>query len=79
MMTMKSPTDTSVVTMQTSWAILRLVSPRGLDNVRALLTGKDKVLTPAWKIAREGNITWTMRSHANHRELINSEFLLAER
>ena len=52
---------------------------RGLDNVRALLTGKDKILTPAWKIAREGNITWTMRSHANHRELINSEFLLAER
>ena len=52
---------------------------RGLDNVRALLTGKDKVLTPAWKISREGNITWTMRSHSNHRELINSEFLLAER
>lgn len=52
---------------------------RGLDNVRALLTGKDKILTPAWKIAREGNITWAMRSHSNHRELINSEFLLAER
>jgi uncharacterized protein YbaR (Trm112 family) len=52
---------------------------RGLDNVRALLTGKDNVLAPAWKITREGNIAWTMRSHSNHRELINSEFLLAER
>lgn len=52
---------------------------RGLDNVRSLLMGKDRILTPAWKIAREGNITWTMRTHTNHRELINSEFLLAER
>ena len=52
---------------------------RGLDNVRALLTGKNKILTPAWEITREGNITWKMRSHTNHRELIRSEFLLAER
>ncbi len=52
---------------------------RGLGNVRALLMGKDKILTPAWKISREGNITWIMRSHSNHRELINSEFLIAER
>ena len=52
---------------------------RGLDNVRALLAGKNKILTPSWKIAREGSITWTMRSHTNHCELINSEYLLAER
>lgn len=52
---------------------------RGIDNVRLLLTGKDSILTPEWKITREGSVTWTMRSHANHRELINSVFLLAER
>jgi SAM-dependent methyltransferase len=54
-------------------------SGRGLDNVRLLLAGKDKIMTPAWKIAREGRITWTMRSHTNHRELICSDFLCAER
>lgn len=54
-------------------------SGRGLDNVRLLLTGKEKILTPAWKIAGEGKITWTMRTHTNHRELISSDFLRAER
>ena len=52
---------------------------RGRDNVRALLMGKNGVLAPAWRIAREGSVTWAMRSHANHRELISSELLLAER
>lgn len=52
---------------------------RGLDNVQALLKGKDEILTPAWHISREGSITWMMRSHTNHRELIRSEYLLAER
>ncbi|NTV49429.1 MAG: methyltransferase domain-containing protein [Geobacteraceae bacterium] len=52
---------------------------RGLDNVRALLEGKDKVLSPAWKIIREGCINWRMRTHTNHREIISSDFLCAER
>lgn len=52
---------------------------RGLDNVRALLEGKDKVLSPPWAITREGSIAWRMRSHTNHREIINSAFLCAER
>lgn len=52
---------------------------RGVDTVRALLTGKDRVLIPPWNIQREGNITWSMRSHRNHRELIRSDYLLAQR
>ena len=52
---------------------------RGLDNVRTLLEGKDKVLSPTWKITREGCIAWRMRSHANHREIISSAYLCAER
>jgi len=52
---------------------------RGIDNVRLLLTGKDKILSPAWQIKSEGSITWMMRSHANHRELIRSEFIISER
>lgn len=54
-------------------------SGRGLDNVRLLLKGKDNILTPAWNITAEGNITWLMRTHTNHRELISSCFLRGER
>lgn len=52
---------------------------RGVDNVRGLLTGKDGIIVPAWEIIREGNITWKMRSHINHCELIRSEFICAMR
>lgn len=52
---------------------------RGVDNVRLLLTGKDRILTPPWQISREGSIPWILRSHSNHRELISSDFLLARR
>jgi uncharacterized protein YbaR (Trm112 family) len=52
---------------------------RGIDNVRRLLSGKDRLLTPAWEVAREGSITWMMRTHINHRELIRSDYILAER
>jgi uncharacterized protein YbaR (Trm112 family) len=52
---------------------------RGIDNVRLLLTGKDKILHPAWHITNEGDITWMMRSHSNHRELIRSEYIVAQR
>ena len=52
---------------------------RGVDNVRSLLAGKDSLLVPAWQIAREGSVTWTMRSHTNHHEVIRSEFLVAKR
>ncbi len=52
---------------------------RGIDNVRSLLTGKNTILVPPWQVASEGCITWLMRTHRNHRELITSDFLRVER
>ena len=52
---------------------------RGIENVRLLLEGKDKVLLPNWRIHGSGRLTWGMRSHCNHCELITSEYLIAVR
>lgn len=52
---------------------------RGIDNVRSLLLGKNKIMTPIWRIEREGQISWQMRTHTNHREVIRSEYILAVR
>ncbi|MBC7962841.1 MAG: methyltransferase domain-containing protein [Steroidobacteraceae bacterium] len=52
---------------------------RGIDNIRALLTGKQKIIAPAWLITRQGSVNWRLRSHSNHYEMIRSEFLAAER
>lgn len=50
---------------------------RGRENVRALLEGKDRILAPAWTIARSGSHDWKMRTHCNHYEVITSEYLIA--
>ena len=52
---------------------------RGIDNIIALLKGKDRLLLPAWRIARQGHVWWRIRTHANHFELIRSCFVKAER
>jgi uncharacterized protein YbaR (Trm112 family)/SAM-dependent methyltransferase len=52
---------------------------RGIDNVRQLLQGRNRVLNPPWQVTRDGSISWLMRSHSNHRELISSAYLLARR
>lgn len=52
---------------------------RGIDNVSALLEGKQKIISPAWRITGRGNVDWRLRSHCNHFEMIRSEFLTAER
>ncbi len=52
---------------------------RGLDNVRALLEGKDSILKPAWQITRSGAQAWRMRTHCRHYEVITSDFLMAQR
>ncbi len=52
---------------------------RGIDNIIALLKGKDRLLAPAWRIARQGHVWWKIRTHANHFELIRSCFVKAER
>ena len=52
---------------------------RGLDNVRRLLEGKEKILAPPWRINNTGAVSWKMRTHRNHYEVIRSDFLVAER
>ena len=52
---------------------------RGIGNVIALIEGKDRLLLPAWRIARQGDVWWKLRNHANHFELIRSLFVTAER
>jgi uncharacterized protein YbaR (Trm112 family) len=52
---------------------------RGIDNIVALLEGKDRLLLPAWRITRRGDVRWKIRNHANHVELIRSMFVKAER
>ncbi len=51
----------------------------GRENVRHLMTGKGGHLTPAWRIDGEGALTWKIRTHRNHFELITSEYILARR
>lgn len=51
----------------------------GLENVSALLSGNGHIIAPPWRISSAGAMTWKMRSHRNHCELIRSEFLIAER
>lgn len=52
---------------------------RGIDNVRDLLQGRNRVLAPPWRITGQGSVTWPMRTHRNHCELITSEYLVAGR
>lgn len=54
-------------------------SGRGMDNVRSLLKGTGNIINPAWNIIQESKITWMMRSHVNHCELITSDVLVAAR
>lgn len=51
----------------------------GLENVRALLQGKDSILKPAWQITNCGSQAWRMRTHCRHYEVITSDFLVAQR
>lgn len=52
---------------------------RGLDNVKALLGGKDGWIRPAWTPGGQGHIWWKIRTHANHFELIRSCYVKAAR
>lgn len=54
-------------------------SGSGVENVRGLLEGKGGIILPPWRIAGQGSVEWQLRSHRNHRELINSQYLAAER
>lgn len=52
---------------------------RGPDNVAALLSGEKGPLAPAWHLADAGSISWKIRTHENHYELIVSRYIKAVR
>ena len=54
-------------------------SGKGIDNVRLLLQGKDKIILPPWNIEHQGSVWWKIRNHRNHYEMIRSEFLVSSR
>ena len=54
-------------------------SGRGIDNIIALLKGDKNGFSPVWRIEKQGNIWWKIRTHSNHFELIRSCFVKADR
>jgi SAM-dependent methyltransferase len=48
----------------------------GRENVRRLL---ERMGRPPWRVVDNGRISWTIRHHRNHFELIHSDYLLARR
>ena len=52
---------------------------KGLDNVRALLSGDDHKLPPKWKLETHGHVWWKIRTHANHFEEIRSCYIKVRR
>ena len=54
-------------------------SGRGAENVKQILAGEGGILEPSWNIKKEGSVTWKVRNHANHYELIRSQFIVSER
>ncbi|MFW5836601.1 MAG: methyltransferase domain-containing protein [Desulfovibrionaceae bacterium] len=52
---------------------------RGSDNVRRLLCEEGELPGPAWTTPATGAAEWTLRTHANHREVITSQYLHARR
>jgi SAM-dependent methyltransferase len=52
---------------------------RGMDNLERLLADPDGPAGRPWKTPARGEVQWTLRSHANHRELITSQYLHARR
>ncbi len=54
-------------------------SGKGIDNVRLLLQGKDGLLSPPWRIEKQGSVPWKIRNHSNHYEMIRSRFIVSSR
>lgn len=52
---------------------------RGVDNIVALLSAGNNDFMPAWDIQETGKVWWRIRTHANHFEQIQSQWLLARR
>lgn len=54
-------------------------SGSGMENVCAILKGRDGVLLPEWHPERQGHVWWKIRTHGNHFELIRSCYVKAVR
>ncbi len=54
-------------------------SGRGVDNVAALLEGRDGIIRPAFQVLPQANVHWTIRNHPRHAEQITSLPLYATR
>jgi hypothetical protein len=54
-------------------------SGQGFENVQLLLKGQGGEMEPAWRIEKTGSLWWKIRNHANHFELIRTQFLKAAR
>jgi len=52
---------------------------RGIENVSLLIKGKYGVMHPPWTIVKEGFVSWKIRNHCNHYEMIRSEFIVSKR
>uniref|UniRef100_A0A7V4GA78 Methyltransferase domain-containing protein n=1 Tax=Desulfobacca acetoxidans TaxID=60893 RepID=A0A7V4GA78_9BACT len=54
-------------------------SGRALDHIQDLLKGQGDHLLPPWSIEKSGQVWWTIRTHANHYERIQSCLIKARR
>ena len=54
-------------------------SGKGIDNVKLLLQGKNGLLSPPWRIEKQGAVSWKIRNHSNHYEMIRSQFIVSSR
>ncbi len=67
------------VSRPASWLGGTLEGPyagRGIDNMAAIFSGKDKIIDPALKITNQGNVSWKIRKTENLWEHITSRFLV---
>jgi SAM-dependent methyltransferase len=56
-----------------------LYAGKGIDNIIALLKGAKGQLPPQWRIEKNGQVWWRLRTHANHFEQIRSCYVKAVR
>lgn len=51
----------------------------GHDNVAKILEGYRNYINPPWKVTDKGKVSWKIRNHRNHSELIKSLYVKAIR
>lgn len=51
----------------------------GIENLAKILEGYGGYIKPTWEVTKIGEISWKIRNHRNHWELIKSLFIKAKR